>query len=58
MIHFQFVVKCSFQRAKRQKRGYDKEIISGLKEHKSTYILCLVVKVEFRLFYLHVYICK
>jgi hypothetical protein len=57
MIYFQFVVGYSFQWAKRQKRGYDMETISALKEHKSTYLLCLVVKVEFRLImYLYVYI--
>jgi polyphosphate kinase len=60
MTHFQFVVGCNFQWAKRQKRGYGMETISGLKEHKSTCVLCLVVRmesgVEFRLLHLHVYI--
>jgi hypothetical protein len=50
MIHFQFVVVRSFQWTKKQKRGYNMETISGLKE-----LLCLVVEVEFRLLYLHVY---
>ena len=50
MIHFQFVVVRSFQWAKKQKRGYNMEIISVLKE-----LLCLVVEVEFRWLYLHVY---
>jgi hypothetical protein len=58
MIYFQFVVLCNFQWAKRQKRGYDMETISSLKEYNSTYLLCLIIEVEFRLLYLHVYICK
>jgi hypothetical protein len=58
MIHFQFVVGCSFQWAKRQKTGYGMEKISRLKEHKFTCLLCLVVEVEFRLLHFHVYICK
>jgi hypothetical protein len=47
-----------FSMAKRQKRGYGMETISGLREHKSTCLLCLVVEVEFRLLHLHVYVCK
>jgi hypothetical protein len=45
MIHFQVVVDCSFQWAKRQKRGYDTEIKSGLKEQKSSCLLCFVVEI-------------
>jgi hypothetical protein len=56
MTHFQFVVGCSFQWAKGQKRGYGMETISGLREYKSTCLLYLVVEVEFRLLHLYVYI--
>jgi hypothetical protein len=58
MIHSQSVVGCSFLWTKRQNRDYGLESISDLRKHKSTCLLCLVVKVEFRLLHLHIHISK